>query len=87
VYKVGLSSVRLLMSVGDLLIGWQLLRQAEVALRALGGEVGAKDTAFYNGKVAVASFFAKNVLPELSASRAIVENVDNAIMELDEASF
>ncbi|MDQ2722141.1 MAG: acyl-CoA dehydrogenase [Actinomycetota bacterium] len=86
-YKVGLSSVRLLMSVGDLLIGWQLLRQAEVALRALGGEVGAKDTAFYNGKVAVASFFAKNVLPELSASRAIVENVDNTIMELDEASF
>jgi len=86
-YKVGLSSVRLLMSVGDLLIGWQLLRQAEVALRALGGEVSAKDTAFYNGKVAVASFFAKNVLPELSASRTIVENVDNAIMELDEASF
>jgi hypothetical protein len=84
---VGLSSVRLLMSVGDLLIGWQLLRQAEVALRALGGEVSAKDTAFYNGKVAVASFFAKNVLPELSASRTIVENVDNAIMELDEASF
>jgi len=86
-YKVGLSSVRLLMSVGDLLIGWQLLRQAEVALRALGGEVRAKDEAFYNGKVAVASFFAKNVLPELSASRAIVENTDNAIMELDEASF
>jgi len=86
-YKVGLSSVRLLMSVGDLLIGWQLLRQAEVSLRALGGEVGAKDTAFYNGKVAVASFFARNALPELSASRAIVENVDNAIMELDEASF
>ncbi len=86
-YKVGLSSVRLLMSVGDLLIGWQLLRQAEVALRALGGEVSAKDEAFYNGKVAVASVFAKNVLPELSASRAIVENTDNAIMELDEASF
>jgi len=86
-YKVGLSSVRLLMSVGDLLIGWLLLRQAEVALRALGGEVDAKDEAFYNGKVAVASFFAKNVLPELSASRTIVENVDNAIMELDEASF
>ncbi len=86
-YKVGLSSVRLLMSVGDLLIGWLLLRQAEVALRALGGDVNAKDVAFYNGKVAVASFFAKNVLPELSASRAIIENVDNAIMELDEASF
>ena len=86
-YQVGLSSVRLLMSVGDLLIGWLLLRQSEVALRALGGEISEKDKAFYNGKVAVASFFAKNVLPELSASRAIIENVDNAIMELDEASF
>ena len=31
-YKVGLGSVRFLMSVGDLLIGWQLLRQAEVAI-------------------------------------------------------
>ena len=86
-YKVGLSSVRLLMSVGDLLIGWLLLRQSEVALRALGGDVSATDKAFYNGKVAVASFFAKNVLPELSASRTIIENTDNAIMELDEASF
>ncbi|MEO9222885.1 MAG: acyl-CoA dehydrogenase, partial [Mycobacteriaceae bacterium] len=86
-YKVGLSSVRLLMSVGDLLIGWLLLRQSEVALRALGGEISEKDKAFYNGRVAVASFFAKNVLPELSASRTVIETTDNAIMELDEASF
>ena len=86
-YKVGLSSVRLLMSVGDLLIGWLLLRQSEVALNALGTDVSDKEKAFYNGKVAVASFFAKNVLPELTASRQIVENVDNAIMEIDEASF
>ena len=86
-YKVGLSSVRLLMSVGDLLIGWLLLRQSEVALNALGTDVSDKEKAFYNGKVAVASFFAKNVLPELTASRHIVENVDNAIMEIDEASF
>ncbi|WP_127784286.1 acyl-CoA dehydrogenase [Rhodococcus sp. X156] len=86
-YKVGLASVRLLMSVGDLLIGWLLLRQAEVALAKLDGTISAKDTAFYNGKVAVASFFVKNVLPELTASRQIVENTDNDIMELDEAAF
>ncbi|HTF51286.1 MAG TPA: acyl-CoA dehydrogenase, partial [Pseudonocardia sp.] len=34
IYKVGQHSVRLLMSVGDLLIGWLLLRHAEVAQRA-----------------------------------------------------
>ena len=31
-YKVGLGSVRFLMSVGDLLIGWLLLHQAAVAI-------------------------------------------------------
>ena len=35
IYKVGLTSVRLLLAVGDLIIGWLLGRQAEVALRAL----------------------------------------------------
>jgi len=86
-YKVGQHTVRLLMSVGDLLVGWLLQRQAEVALGKLDGTPSAKDTAFYQGKVAVASFFAKSVLPELSSRRKIVESADNALMELDEAAF
>jgi alkylation response protein AidB-like acyl-CoA dehydrogenase len=87
IYKVGQNSVRLLMSTGDLLIGWLLLRQAEVAQAALDGEVSARDKAFYTGKVAVASYFAKTVLPELSSRRRIVETTDNALMEVDEAAF
>ncbi|MFC9789690.1 acyl-CoA dehydrogenase [Rhodococcus sp. NPDC127528] len=86
-YKVGLGSVRFLMSVGDLLIGWRLLEQAEIAIKALDAGAADKDKAFYEGKVATASFFAKNVLPELTANRAIIANVDNDIMELDEAAF
>ncbi|ALG14329.1 acyl-CoA dehydrogenase [Kibdelosporangium phytohabitans] len=85
--KVGQHTVRLLLNTGDLLIGWLLLRQAEVALGALSGEVSARDKAFYEGKVAVASFFARNVLPELAAGRKIVEAADNSLMELDEAAF
>jgi hypothetical protein len=89
IYLVGQHSVRLLMSVGDLLIGWLLLRQAQVALAALDGAPGgpAKDRAFYEGKVAAASFFAKTVLPSLSANRAVVESADNTLMDLDEAAF
>ena len=34
-YKVGLGSVRFLMSVGDLVIGWLLAQQAAVAIEAL----------------------------------------------------
>jgi alkylation response protein AidB-like acyl-CoA dehydrogenase len=87
VYRVGQHTVRLLMSAGDLLVGWQLLRQAEVALARLDERVTGKDQAFYQGKIAVASFFAKTVLPELSARRAIVAAADNDLMELPEAAL
>jgi alkylation response protein AidB-like acyl-CoA dehydrogenase len=87
VYKVGQHSVRLLMAMGDLLVGWLLLRQAEVAQHALDEGASDKDRPFYQGKIGAARFFAATVLPELSASRAIVENADNALMDLDEAAF
>ena len=86
-YKVGQNSVRLLMTAGDVLVGWLLLRQAEVALQKLDGAPSAKDKAFYEGKIAVASFFAKNVLPELTARRKIAETTDNALMDIDESVF
>jgi Acetyl-CoA dehydrogenase C-terminal like/Acyl-CoA dehydrogenase, C-terminal domain len=86
-YRVGLESVRFLLSVGDLLIGWLLLRQAEIALNALDGEPEPKDRAFYTGKVAAANFFVKNVLPRLSAERRIIEGADLSIMELREEAF
>ncbi|MFF0490563.1 acyl-CoA dehydrogenase [Nocardia sp. NPDC004068] len=83
-YKVGLGSVRFLLAVGDLLIGWQLLRQAEVALAALDG--GSTEP-FYQGKVATAQFFARNVLPLLSATRTVLSALDNDVMTLDDAAL
>jgi len=87
IYLVGQHTVRLLMSVGDLLIGWLLLRQAQVAMAALDGGAADRDKPFYEGKIAAASFFAKTVLPTLAASRTIIESADNALMDLDEAAF
>jgi len=86
-YRVGLESVSFLLGVGDLLIGWLLLRQAELALAALDGEPAADDRTFYAGKVAAANFFVKNVLPRLTADRGIAANVDLAVMDLREAAF
>ena len=90
IYKVGLNTTRLLMALGDVVCGWLLLRQAEIALEKLGGtagDVSAKDKAFYEGKVAAAQFFAQTNLPRLSAERAIAEGIDLALMDLDEAAF
>jgi len=88
VYKVGLNTTRLLMSCGDLIIGWLLLRQAEVAEAALGGAgLPARDRAFYQGKVAAAKWFAANVLPELAARRAVLEATGLELMAVPEDAF
>jgi alkylation response protein AidB-like acyl-CoA dehydrogenase len=86
-YRVGLESVPFLLAVGDLLIGWLLLRQAEIALTVLDGDPSPADGAFYAGKVVCAKFFVKNVLPRLTAEREIAANVDLTVMQLREEAF
>jgi hypothetical protein len=87
IYKVGLNTSRLLMVLGDVVCAWLLLRQAEVALQKLGGDVSTSDKAFYEGKVLAAQFFAQTNLPKISAERAIAEATTLDLMDLDEASF
>ena len=86
-YRLGLESVRFLLAVGDLLIGWMLLRHAELALDSLDANPSEQDRAYYLGKVTTATFFAATVLPRLTADRKIVEAVDLSVMDLAEASF
>jgi hypothetical protein len=90
VYKVGQNTTRLLMSVGDLIIGYLLTRQAAVALTKIASDdhdVDHVDHDFYAGKLAVARFFAASVLPELTARRAILIQTDNALMDVADGSF
>jgi hypothetical protein len=87
VYKVGLASRRVLLAVGDLVVGWLLQRQADVALAALAGETTVTDRAFYEGKIASARFFAREVLPRLASDRRIVETTTLDVMQLPEESF
>ncbi|GAA0679697.1 acyl-CoA dehydrogenase [Kitasatospora atroaurantiaca] len=86
-YKVGLNTTRLLMVSGDVVVGWLLLRQAAVALAKLEAGASEKDVPFYQGKVAAARFFARNILPTVTPQRLIAEGVDNEIMELAEEAF
>jgi alkylation response protein AidB-like acyl-CoA dehydrogenase len=86
-YAVGQNTSRLLLAVGDLVTAWLLIRQSEVALAALAAAVSEKDRFFYEGKLAATRFFCTQVLPRLAAERAIVENTDNALMDLPEEAF
>ena len=87
IYKVGLGSVQFLKGFGDLMIGWLLIRHAEIAQKALEDGASEIDKPFYEGKVVAARFFARNMLPNLKASRAAIDNIENDVMELDEAAF
>src|SRR5215813_3149085 len=86
--RVGLNTTRLLLALGDLVVGWLLVRQSEIASSSLdSGTASAADTAFYQGKVAAARFFAETVLPRLAAEREVVETTTTELMDLPEAAF
>jgi alkylation response protein AidB-like acyl-CoA dehydrogenase len=89
IYRVGLNTTRLLLALGDLIIGWLLARQAEIAQGKLDeipvGRPG--DRAFYEGKLAAARFFATTVLPRLATERQVVEATTLDLMELPEEAF
>ena len=85
-YRVGLGSVPFLLACGDLLVGWMLLREAELAVTLAGGDDGRR-TDFLDGKVVTARHFARMHLPQVRAARTAVESVDDDVMELAEAAF
>ena len=87
IYKVGLNTTRLLMAAGDLVIGWLLLRQAEVAKAALAAGAAAKDVPFYEGKIASARWFAQNRLPLLTAEKNVCEHTEDDVMTLPIEAF
>jgi hypothetical protein len=88
IYRAGLNTTRMLLALGDLIVGWLLGRQAEVAIARLDqAGLGTADEAFYRGKVAAAGFFAATVLPRLAAEREIAEATSLDPMELPEEAF
>ena len=86
-YKVGLTSRRVLLALGDVVVSWLLLKGAEVAVAKLGTDLNAADKAFYEGKVASARFFTREVLPRIGSDRRIIENTTLDLMDLPEEAF
>jgi hypothetical protein len=86
IYHGGLQVNRVLFSLSETVIAWLLIEHAALAIEK-GAEASGAEKAYYEGKVASARFFCKNVLPYISATRKIVEASALDLMELDEAAF
>jgi hypothetical protein len=86
IYHGGLQANRVLFSLSEIVIAWLLVEHAALAVER-GAEASGSEKAYYEGKVASARFFCRNVLPHLSATRKIVEASALDLMEVDEAAF
>jgi len=85
--------------MGDVLLGWLLLRQAEIAAQrmeelapgAAGAELAAlceknPDAAFYTGKTAAARFFIRKVVSLAPAKAAALRDGDDSAVSVPEAA-
>lgn len=86
VYHVGFQGNKILESVAELVIAWLLVRQSQIALEKLPNAIGS-DKDFYTGKLAVSKFFCKNVLPQITLRRKLIEASDLDLMDIPESAF
>jgi hypothetical protein len=88
---VPLAANRFLEMMSEVAIGWLLLDAARIAHEAAAklpeGEAGAKDRAFYAGKVQAAAYFARNVLPNVKSHAEVLEREDTSAMDLPDGGF
>lgn len=77
---------RLLLSLGDLVIGWLALRGCIAALAGLGDATG-RERDFYLGKVASGQWFIRNVLPHVSAVLVSARNSTASFTELPSSAL
>ncbi len=83
-----LFSTRILHATGKLLGGKLILDQALLAQNRL-DELGSEhfDYAFYNGKVASARFYVRNIVPEIGTTLRIFKDGDTSAMDVVEEAF
>ncbi|NUO49355.1 MAG: acyl-CoA dehydrogenase [Polyangiaceae bacterium] len=84
-YHVGMQGNRILFALAEVIVGWLHLRAAVVALKNKGER--PEDAAFYDGKVATARWWCKNVLPGVSLTKRFVEESSLELMDLSDEAF
>jgi alkylation response protein AidB-like acyl-CoA dehydrogenase len=81
IYKVGLHANPLLESMAEVVIAWQMLRQAEVAVGK------TDDEPFYAGKVESMRWILAEIGPKVEARRHAAEAEDGRLMKLPVEAF
>lgn len=81
IYKVGLHTDALLESLSEVVIAWQMLRHAEIAIEKV------DEDPFYRGKVESARWLLNDVAPKVAARRDAAVAEDGSLMDLPVEAF
>ncbi len=81
IYKVGLHATPLLESLSEVVVAWQLLHHAEIALPKVDSDP------FYTGKVESARWYLSLVAPNVAARKARATVEDGSLMKLPVEAF
>ncbi|MGZ3422960.1 MAG: acyl-CoA dehydrogenase [Polyangiales bacterium] len=88
---VPLVATRFLEMMSELAVGWLLLEGARIAHASSAklpeGDAGAKDRAFYAGKVAAAKYYALNVVPGVKLKAEIMSREDTSPLDITDEAF
>ncbi|ROZ52905.1 acyl-CoA dehydrogenase [Rhodococcus sp. WS1] len=80
------STTKLLLTLGNLVSGWLLLRSAEIADRSRQTSTGT-DLDFYIGKIATGRWFARHILSTIPGELISVRNTSAELTELPHSAF
>ena len=81
IYKVGLHTNSLLQSLAEVIIAWQLLRHAEIAMGRI------DEDPFYAGKVESARWFLRLAAAQIAARREAATSEDGSLMRMPAEAF
>ncbi|HLK41076.1 MAG TPA: acyl-CoA dehydrogenase [Polyangiaceae bacterium] len=85
---VPLNANRFLEMMAETTVAWMLLEAAAIALdKKKSVAAGHPDAAFYDGKVAAALYFARNVLPTVELKAKLMADEDRTALDLPDAAF
>jgi alkylation response protein AidB-like acyl-CoA dehydrogenase len=85
---VPLAANRFLEMMSETAVAWMLLDGAAVAIeKKKSVAAGHPDAAFYDGKVAAALFYARNVLPTVELKAKLMGDEDRTPLEISDAGF
>jgi len=84
-----LAANRVLTMMSELALGWLLLEGARIAHDAMKelGEGNDHEKAFYEGKVHSATYFARNVLPNVKATADVLGREDTSAIDIRAEAF